>query len=93
MRFKTGTTLVEFLRDAASDASSILAASTSQPEPEVAGQYELRVVALGAGAPQLVVRHGDPLVHPTSTRAANAASIIRPKPLNSGRRKRECLKQ
>ena len=33
MRFKTGTTLVEFLRDAASDASSILAASTSRPEP------------------------------------------------------------
>src|SRR2546430_7913847 len=31
--FKTGTTLVEFLRDAASDASSILAASTSRPEP------------------------------------------------------------
>jgi hypothetical protein len=35
MRFKTGTTLVEFLRDAASDASSILAASTSRPEPKL----------------------------------------------------------
>ena len=34
MRSKTGTTLVEFLRDAASDASSILAASTSRPEPK-----------------------------------------------------------
>src|SRR5205823_1258465 len=31
-RSRTGTTLVEVLRDAASDASSILAASTSRPE-------------------------------------------------------------
>src|SRR5205085_3848225 len=30
---KAGTTLVDVLRDAASDASSILAASTSRPEP------------------------------------------------------------
>jgi hypothetical protein len=29
---KSGTTLVDVLRDAASDASSILAASTSRPE-------------------------------------------------------------
>jgi hypothetical protein len=33
VRCKTGTTLVDVLRDAASDASSILAASTSRPEP------------------------------------------------------------
>src|SRR5207244_10874455 len=33
VRCKTGSTLVDVLRDAASDASSILAASTSRPEP------------------------------------------------------------
>ena len=34
---KSGTTLVDVLRDAASDASSILAASTSRPERFVTG--------------------------------------------------------
>ncbi len=33
---KSETTLVDVLRDAASDASSILAASTSRPEPRPA---------------------------------------------------------
>src|SRR2546428_3025961 len=44
VRCKTGTTLVDVLRDAASDASSILAASTSRPEPRILDRRPINAI-------------------------------------------------